>query len=143
MKTPKRHRNFSNHGRKRVTVWLEDGLVEKIRFEAKQGYITQQRIIESAIRDAYKPPAEGLQEFIARRCNYLDGRIQKIDVQSQITAEALSLFFRLWMHINPRVREAGKYTPDEQEFYGKCVKTIALKLEEGGALFRDVRDVKR
>lgn len=138
MKTPKRNRNFTNHGRTRVTVWLENELVDKIRFEAKQGYITQQRIIESAIRDAYKPPAEGLQDFIARRCNYLDERIQKVDMQSQITAEALALFFRLWMHINPRVREAGKYTPEEQEFYGRCVKTIGKKLEEGDTLFEHV-----
>lgn len=141
VKAPRKPRNLCHEGRTRVTVWLENKLVEKIRFDAKERFITQQSIIESALRDAYRPPAEDLEAFIARRFNYVDTTLKKLDSQSQVTAEALALFLRLWLAVTPKILEVTTATTQIQEFYTKVLRTIESRIANSHTIFKEVEAV--
>ena len=142
MKTLRKPRNLCKVGRTRVTVWLENMLVEKMRLDARERSVTQQSIIESAMRDYYRPPKDDLEGLIARRFNYLESVLKKLDSQSHVAAEAIALVIRLWLTERPEIVSGTKMSSKAQGFYRRCLWSVGKRIESGQTVFRDVEVAK-
>jgi len=108
--------------------------------------VTQASIVEAAIASFLSPDgSERLEAAITRRLDRMGKQNERLQFQSEVTTEALTLFVRFWLTANPPLPESARAAAQAQgkERYDGFVEALARKLETGSGIERELKQVNR
>ena len=132
-------KNESRVGKKRVGVWLEAELVQKLRAESRERGIAVQRIVESALDERYKEGSED-EGLVLRRLDLVDGRLQVQERMIEVLGEALWMFVKRWCYVTPPVRESEMEAARGRagRLVDHFLQALTQRLQEGASLFTEL-----
>ena len=136
-------RYTDRQGKTRVSVWIQAELLKELTIEAKDRGITRQSILESALRDRFRPiPREDYEALIARRLNRQDARIKRLEQRVEILAESFAMYLRMWLMSSPEVPEAQREAAVMQarERYDRYLKAVGKKVRTGQTIFTELEE---
>ena len=125
----------------RVTFWLENDLLGEIKSEAKTRRISQQSIFEATLKDRYSVESrEESEALIARRLNRIDNHIRAKQRLSEVHAEALALFIRMWLSSTPEIPEEQRNAAvlKGKARYDRYLSSLASRVSVGESIFTDL-----
>ena len=127
--------------KKRLNVWLEPKLIERVDAEACSRRVARQEILESAVFDRYSQEAQEERDaLIARRLNRLDNREKAMGRDLVAIAETLALFIRMWLAVNAEVPEDQREAAylNGQARYERFLKSLHKRLDAGQSILTDL-----
>lgn len=95
---------------------------------------TQASIVEAAIASFLSPDgSERMEAAVTRRLDRLSKQNERLEFQVEVTNEALALFVRFWLNVNPPMPDAALAAAQAQgkQRYEGFVQALARKLEAG------------
>jgi hypothetical protein len=127
--------------KKRLNLWLEPKLIERVDAEACSRRVARQEVLESAVYDRYSQESQEERDaLIARRLNRLDNRGKAMARDLETTAETLALFIRMWLAVSAEVPEEqrGAAYLNAQARYERFLKSLHKRLNAGQSILTDL-----
>ena len=115
-------------GRIKASVYIDQQLLNKIKGEADERRVSQQALIENALKDRYSEVTQMERDAaIAERLNRVDMRMRKMGEQIEMVSEGFALYVRMWLASTPEVPadERDIAIKNAQERYHRYVEQLS------------------
>jgi len=125
----------------RLCVWLEQDTLDAINMLARKKQLTKSALVEAAVSSLVSPDHHDQREAaFSRRIDRLTRKIDRLDRNTAISAEAMALFIRFWLSATPPI--PADALPSAQtkgrERYDNFIKTLTQRLQQGKSLVREI-----
>jgi hypothetical protein len=119
------------------TFRLPPDLADRLADYAMRKRVTQAQVVETALNSFLSPDgSERMEAAFSRRIDKVMRRLDKLDYQAELNAEALALFVRFWLTANPALPDAARAAAQAQgkERFEGFIEALARKMEFGPRL---------
>jgi hypothetical protein len=127
--------------KRRISVFLESGLLEQLEKVATRQKLTKSVVIESAVASFLSPDsADRLEAAFARRLDRLSRQSERLERNLAIAAETLALFVRFWLTTTPPSPASADAAVQAKgrERYRAFLQAIGRRLATGHGFIQEV-----
>ncbi len=129
--------------RTRLNVYFPPSLAKQVDELAVRRRISRSAIIEAAVASYLSPDgADRLEAAFARRLDRLSRQVQRLERNTGLTTEALTLFVRFWLAVTPPLPEedqAAAQVKGRQRYEG-FVETLGRRFASGRSLMDEFHE---
>jgi len=125
----------------RLCVWLEQDTLDAINMLARKKQLTKSAIVETAVSSLVSPDHHDQREAaFSRRIDRLTRKIDRLDRNTVISAEAMALFIHFWLSATPPIPTEALPSANAKgrERYDNFIKTLTQRLQQGKSLVREI-----
>jgi hypothetical protein len=127
--------------KEKLSVRLEIDTIEALAVFARRKRLTKSVVVEAAVSSFLSPDHHDQREAaFSRRIDRLTRKIDRLDRNTAISAEAMALFIRFWLSATPPI--PADALPSAQtkgrERYDNFIKTLTQRLQQGKSLVREI-----
>ena len=123
--------------RDRLNLSLPVEMINQINDLATRRRLTRSAIVEAAVASFLSPDgADRLEAAFARRLDRLTRQVQRLERDSGLSTEALTLFIRFWLTITPPLPSDAQVTAQTKgrERYEGFIEALGRRLNQGRTL---------
>lgn len=127
----------------KVSVYLSDSVVQRLRMAAKRPGGNKSAIVDAALDRFLNPERDQFGDAaLVRRLDRLSRQVGRLERDLSITAETLALFVRYYLTITPPLPsgDQGAARALGRERFELFVAQVGKRLASGGRLTADVMD---
>ena len=138
-----RHREDRPDRKKRLSVYLDPGLMRLLADFADRREQSRSVVAEAAIASFLSPDADERQEAaIAKRLDRLDRSVQRLERDIGIANEAFAIFMRSWLTSTPSLPDAAQASARAKggERYDRFLEALGRRLAKGPKLRQEVAE---
>ena len=133
--------------RTRLTVYFPPALAKQVDELAIRRRISRSAIVEAAVASYLSPDGtDRMEAAFARRLDRLSRQVQRLERNTGLSTEALSLFVRFWLTITPPLPNDAQAAAQikGRERYEGFIETLGLRLQKGQSFLREIpEDIRR
>jgi len=128
---------------KRMNVYFEPELLQKVQDLAARKNLTKSLIIEAAVASFLSPDADDRREAaFTRRLDRLTRQVERLERDLTISAEALALFVRFWLTVTPPLPDSAQAAAKAKgtERYREFVDALGRRMAKGQSVLKEISD---
>lgn len=129
--------------RTRLNVYFPPALAKQVSELAIRKRISRSSIIEAAVTSYMSPDgSERLEAAFARRLDKLSRQVQRLERNTGLTTEALTLFVRFWLSVTPPMLEEDQAAAQVKgrKRYEGFVQTLGRRYASGKSLLDEISE---
>lgn len=129
--------------RVRLNVYFPPELARQVGELAIRRRLSRSAIVEAAVASYLSPDgANRLEAALARRLDRLSRQTQRLERNTGLTTEALTLFVRFWLSVTPQLpddEQAAAQVKGRKRYEG-FVQTLGRRFASGKSLLDDISE---
>jgi hypothetical protein len=125
----------------KLSVRLEVDTIEALSAFARRKRLTKSVVVEAAVSSFLSPDHHDQREAAySRRIDRLTRKIDRLDRNTVISAEAVALFIHFWLSATPPIPSEAMPAAQAKgrERYDNFVKRLTQRLQQGKSLVREI-----
>ena len=127
--------------RTRLNVYFPPALAKQVDELAIRRRISRSAIVEAAVASYLSPDgADRMEAAFARRLDRLSRQVQRLERNTGLTTEALTLFVRFWLSVTPQLpddEQAAAQVKGRKRYKG-FVETLGRRYASGKSLMNEI-----
>jgi predicted transcriptional regulator len=127
--------------RTRLNVYFPPALAKQVDELAIRRRISRSAIVEAAVASYLSPDgADRMEAAFARRLDRLSRQIQRLERNTGLTTEALTLFVRFWLSVTPPLPDEDQAAAQikGRKRYESFVETLGRRFATGKNLLDEI-----
>ena len=127
--------------RTRLNVYFPPALAKQVDELAIRRRISRSAIVEAAVASYLSPDgADRMEEAFARRLDRLSRQVQRLERDTGLTIEALTLFVRFWLTVTSPLPDTAQTAAQAKgrERYEGFVEALGRRLAKGQTLAAEI-----
>jgi hypothetical protein len=129
--------------RVRLNVYFPPELARQVGELAVRRRLSRSAIVEAAVASYLSPDgADRLEAAFARRLDRLSRQVQRLERNTGLTTEALTLFVRFWLSVTPPLpddQQAAAQVKGRKRYEG-FVQTLGRRFASGKSLLDEISE---
>ena len=127
--------------RVRLNVYFPPALAKQVDELAIRRRISRSAIVEAAVASYLSPDgADRMEAAFARRLDRLSRQVQRLERNTGLSTEALSLFLRFWYSVTPQLPDYDQSAAHDKgrKRYEGFIETLGRRYASGKSLLDEI-----